>query len=109
LIPSFVLAWSGTVIGVSDGNTITVLRDNKPIKGRIYVIDCPERSQAFGTRAKQSTSEMVFKKNVEIKCGGPQKMDNVLSSGLHPKRRFSQSRNEDSTTRNSWPKWRWPP
>ena len=59
-------AWSGKVIGVADGDTITVLRDKQPQKIRLYGIDCPEKRQPFGKRAKQFTSELVFGKIVEI-------------------------------------------
>ena len=58
--------WSGKVIGVADGDTITVLRDKQPYKIRLYGIDCPEKRQPFGKRAKQFTSELVFGKIVEI-------------------------------------------
>jgi endonuclease YncB( thermonuclease family) len=67
-IPSICLAWTGEVVGVADGDTITVLRDRTPVKIRLYGIDCPEKGgQAFGNKAKRFTSEMVFKKRVEVK------------------------------------------
>ena len=34
---------------------------------RLYGIDCPEKRQAFGKRAKQFTSNMVFGKVVEVR------------------------------------------
>lgn len=66
VMPCPAWAWSGKVIGVADGDTITVLRDKKPQKIRLYGIDCPEKRQPFGKRAKQFTSEMVFGKVVEV-------------------------------------------
>jgi micrococcal nuclease len=59
-------AWSGKVIGVADGDTITVLSDKRPLKIRLYGIDCPEKRQPFGKRAKQFTSDLVFGKVVDI-------------------------------------------
>ena len=59
--------WQGKVVGVSDGDTITVLHHGKGEKIRLYGIDCPEKSQAFGKRAKQFTSNMVFGKTVEVR------------------------------------------
>jgi len=59
-------AWSGKVIGVADGDTITVLRDKEQVRIRLYGIDCPEGGQAFGNKAKQFTSGMVFGKVVEV-------------------------------------------
>jgi endonuclease YncB( thermonuclease family) len=67
LSPSFSFAdFSGRVVGVSDGDTIKVMHGGKAEKIRLHGIDCPERNQAFGTRAKQFTSEMVFGKTVTI-------------------------------------------
>jgi endonuclease YncB( thermonuclease family) len=54
------------VTGVADGDTITVLRDKQPQKIRLYGIDCPEKRQPFGKKAKQFTSDMVFGKTVEV-------------------------------------------
>lgn len=59
-------SWSGKCVGVSDGDTIKVLHGGKPVKIRLYGIDCPERYQDFGQRAKQFTSEMVFGKVVKV-------------------------------------------
>lgn len=57
----------GTVVAVSDGDTITVLTPaKKQHKIRLLGIDAPESKQAFGTRSKQSLSDMVFKREVVI-------------------------------------------
>ena len=59
--------WIGKVVGVSDGDTITVMHDGIAEKIRLYGIDCPEKRQAFGKRAKKFTSSMVFGRIVEAK------------------------------------------
>jgi endonuclease YncB( thermonuclease family) len=63
-------AWSeeffGTVIGVSDGDTITVLRSGRPERVRLQGIDCPEKRQAYGNRAKQYCSSLAFRQNVHV-------------------------------------------
>jgi micrococcal nuclease len=64
-------AQSGKVVGVSDGDTITLLIDRIPGKVRLYGIDWPENSQNFGTRAKQFASEMVLEKSLPWKCWTP--------------------------------------
>jgi hypothetical protein len=47
----------GRVVGVSDGDTITVLDDsNTQHKIRFTGIDAPEKGQAFGERSKQGLS-----------------------------------------------------
>jgi len=57
----------GRVVGVSDGDTITVLdQDHRQIKVRLGGIDAPEKKQAFGDRSKQNLSRMVFNKEVRI-------------------------------------------
>jgi len=37
------VGWQGKVVGVSDGDTITVLNEKTPIKVRLCGIDCPEK------------------------------------------------------------------
>jgi endonuclease YncB( thermonuclease family) len=57
----------GKVVGVSDGDTITVLdADKRQHKIRLEGIDAPESNQDFGSRAKQSLSDLVFGKTVTV-------------------------------------------
>lgn len=58
--------WSGLVVGISDGDTITVMHEGKGEKIRLYGIDSPERGQAFTKKAKQFTSKMVYGKTVDV-------------------------------------------
>ncbi len=52
---------TGRVVGVTDGDTITVLVAERPIKVRLAEIDTPERGQPWATRAKQALSDKVFR------------------------------------------------
>lgn len=57
----------GKVVGVADGDTITVLDStNTQHKIRLSGIDAPEKSQPFGNRSKQSLSDLVFSKAVTV-------------------------------------------
>ena len=60
---------TGMVVGVSDGDTITVLDDMDQGKFRIRLdkIDAPEKKQAFGNKAKQYLSSLIFGKQVSIR------------------------------------------
>jgi len=57
---------SGKVVGISDGDTITVLQGRQQFKIRLYGVDCPESSQAFGRKAKEFTASIAFGKYVEV-------------------------------------------
>ena len=58
---------TGKVDGVSDGDTITVLDDQKrQHKIGLMGIDAPESNQDYGSRAKQSLSDLVFGKTVTV-------------------------------------------
>jgi len=65
-LPCRTWAWAGKVAGIAGGDTITVLRDKEQVRIRLYGIDTPERGQAFGKKAKQFTSKMVYGKVVEV-------------------------------------------
>ena len=57
----------GKVVGISDGDTFTLLTaDQKQVKVRLSEIDTPESNQAYGTRAKQALSDLIFSKQVEV-------------------------------------------
>jgi micrococcal nuclease len=68
------------VIRVLDGDTIEVFHDNKPERIRLYGIDCPEKGQAFGQKAKQATSSLLFGKEVRIDSHGRDKHRRTLGT-----------------------------
>ena len=57
----------GRVVGVADGDTVTVLDANK-VQHKVHLsgIDAPEKKQAFGQRSKESLSNLVFDKQVIV-------------------------------------------
>jgi len=59
--------FTGKVVGIADGDTITVLHQNTQQKIRLEHIDAPEGRQAFGAKAKQALSAKVFGKLVTIR------------------------------------------
>lgn len=60
-------AIAAEVIGIADGDTLTILQDGKPIRIRLANIDAPEKGQGFGERAKQSLSELCYRKDATFK------------------------------------------
>jgi micrococcal nuclease len=65
-IPSLLYAFQGKVVSVSDGDTIKVLKDGIQVKIRFAAIDCPEKKQPYGQKAKQFTADMVAGKVVKV-------------------------------------------
>ncbi len=66
LLASSTFAWTGKVVGVSDGDTIKVLHDGKQVKIRLYGVDTPEKAQAWGQKAKKFTASFVAGRIVDI-------------------------------------------
>ena len=59
---------AGKVVGVADGDTITVLdAANTQHKVRLAYIDAPEKAQPFGNRAKQKLSDVCFGKRATVR------------------------------------------
>ena len=59
VLPAVVRAdFAGQVVGVIDGDSIRVMHEGKAEQIRLLGIDCPEKRQFFGTRAKEYTSEL---------------------------------------------------
>jgi len=69
LLPCLALAdtLEGKVIGVTDGDTVTVLdASNMQWKIRLMGIDAPEKKQAFGTKSKERLADLVYDKQVTV-------------------------------------------
>src|SRR5579871_6304053 len=58
--------FSGKVVSIADGDTITVSHDGINHRIRLAGIDCPESSQAFGPEATRALSEKLGGKEVKI-------------------------------------------
>ena len=57
----------GRVVGVSDGDTLTVLdAGNTQFKIRLAAIDAPEKAQAFGQRGKEKLSDICYGKQASV-------------------------------------------
>lgn len=59
--------YQGQVVGVRDGDTIRVMRYGREINVRLNGIDAPERSQAFGSRARKFTLAACSGRTVTVK------------------------------------------
>ena len=76
--------FTGPVVSVLDGDTIEVLHNQHPERIRLSGIDCPEKGQAFGKRAKQAASALVFGKEVTLQTHGHDKYGRTLADVLLP-------------------------
>jgi endonuclease YncB( thermonuclease family) len=56
----------GRVVSIQDGDTLTILVSQKQMRVRLVDIDAPERKQPFGTRSRQSLSEMCAGKEARV-------------------------------------------
>jgi endonuclease YncB( thermonuclease family) len=74
----------GKVVGVADGDTITVLdANNTQHKIRLQGIDAPEKAQAFGQKSKQSLHQLVHSKQVTIEYQKKDKYGRTVGKVVH--------------------------
>lgn len=65
--PSFAETLTGVVVGLADGDTVTVLdAEEVQHKVRLAGIDAPEKRQPFGDRSRQHLASLVFRKQVVV-------------------------------------------
>ena len=77
-------SFTGKVVGVSDGDTISVIREGRAVKVRLHGIDCPEKGQPYGTKAKQYTSEMAFGKEVTVRIKDTDRYNRIVGEVILP-------------------------
>ena len=76
--------FTGKVVGVLGGDTLVVLHNQHPERIRLSRIDCPEKGQAYGKRAKQAASELVYGKEVTLQTFGKDKYKRTLGDVILP-------------------------
>ena len=64
--------------------TIEVLHNSHPERIRLSGIDCPEKGQAYGQKAKQAASALVFGKEVTLQTFGKDKYRRTIAKVLLP-------------------------
>jgi len=64
------LTFEGKVTAIKDGDTFKVLYSGKEHTVRLAHVDCPEKKQPFGSKAKIFASDICFGKVVVVKSDG---------------------------------------
>ena len=71
------------VVGVADGDTLTLLLLGaggvQRIKARLTEIDAPERAQPWGARARQALADKVFGREVQVTSGRNDRYGRLLA------------------------------
>ena len=58
--------FSGTVVRVQDGDTLTVLVANAEVRVRLDAIDAPEIAQPYGRRSRESLAALCAAKQAQV-------------------------------------------
>lgn len=69
----------GKVVGISDGDTLTVLVDKQQMKVRLAEIDAPEKAQPFGQKSRQSLSSLCFQKRATVDVQDTDRYDRSIA------------------------------
>ncbi len=81
---SLAFPFSGPVVSVLDGDTLEILHDQHPERIRLSGIDCPEKAQAFGQKAKHAASALAFGKGVTVQTHGHDKYRRTIGEVILP-------------------------
>ena len=58
--------FSGRVVKIADGDTLTVLANKRHIRVRLAGIDAPEYNQAFGKQSRKSLAQLCARKDAQV-------------------------------------------
>src|SRR5262249_19867689 len=68
------------VIGINDGDTITVLVERQQVKVRLADIDAPESKQPLGSRSKQALSDVCYRKDARLETQGRDRYGRTIAT-----------------------------
>jgi len=74
--------WCKVIVRILDGDAIEVPHNNHAERIRLSGIDCPEKGQAHGHKAKEAASTLVFSKDVTLRTYGRDKYGRTLATGV---------------------------
>ena len=75
---------TGKVVGVHDGDTITVIHPGRGERVRLHGIRAPQRGPPFTNRAKQFVSDLCFGKEVKVETKGQDRYQPTLADVTLP-------------------------
>ena len=80
-IPVSAETLTGKVVGVHDGDTLTLLVvGNQPVKVRLAGLDAPELDQTYGQKAKRALSALAFRKEARVESPESDKYGRTLGT-----------------------------
>lgn len=82
--PTLAAEFSGRVVGVIDGDDVVVLHNGLKEDVRLNGIDCPEKGQAYGERAKEFTTGLALRKVVRVLVQGSDAFGRTLGEVVLP-------------------------
>ena len=77
--PCLAADFTGRVVGIIDGDTLEVLHHQRAERIRLSGIDCPEKGQAYGQKAKHAVADLAFGKDVTVQTHGHDKYKRTLA------------------------------
>lgn len=69
----------GRVVGITDGDTLTLLVQEHQETIRLAEIDAPEKRQPFGQRSKQALSALAFGKQARLLSSGRDRYGRIVA------------------------------
>ena len=81
-LPDLCREFTRSGVAIADGGAIGVMHLRREERIRLHGVDCSERSQDSGAKAKQFTGDLAFGKDVTVQVGHPPKLEQHLIFGL---------------------------
>src|SRR4029434_3653292 len=80
VIPTEAGTPTGRVVGITDGETLTVLVARRVVKVRLTeIFDAPESGQPWGSRSKESLSDLCFGKSATLETQGQDRYKRTIT------------------------------
>src|SRR5262245_14362101 len=79
-IPSLAESLNGRVVGVVDGDALTVVVDRREVRVRLADIDAPESRQPFGTRSARALSDLCLGKDARLETRGRDRLGWMMAT-----------------------------
>jgi micrococcal nuclease len=76
--------FAGRVVGITDGDTITVLYAGRAATVRLQGVDAPEKRQAYGERARRFVADLSYDRTVIVRTTGRDRNGRMLGEVVLP-------------------------